>query len=116
MDLDFQQRTIEAKINISHSLQLHHVTVAVDILHPKRGYMKISLKSPPQTVSVLFDEHGDTDPNITPNWTFSSLRYWGELSGGEWTLVIEDRLQSVVYASSQRKLVSWKLNLYGIPS
>jgi len=42
------------------------------------------------------------------NWTFSTVRNWGESSRGNWTIVVIDRLPG-----GQGTLSSWNLHFYG---
>jgi subtilisin family serine protease len=71
-------------------LRVEHVEVTVNITHAWRGDLEITLTSPSGTVSTLasptFSDSGD---NYT-NWTFSSVRHWGESSEGTWQLSIRD--------------------------
>ncbi len=70
--------------------RVEHVTVKLDVTHPKRGQLRITLISPSGTVSELATKHND--PNSDIDWTYMTVRNWGEDAGGEWTLKIEDLL------------------------
>ena len=72
------------------NLRVEHVTVTVDIAHTYRGDLEIVLVSPSGTESRLAEEHSDNGNNFT-NWTFSTVRCWGEDSDGTWTLRVTDR-------------------------
>ena len=67
-----------------------HVTVTLNIEHSLRGDLEIVLTSPSGTESRLFELHNDQNPNLR-NFTFSTVRNWGENSSGVWTLKIADR-------------------------
>jgi subtilisin-like proprotein convertase family protein len=71
------------------NLRTEQVTVTVNISHTNRGDLKVTLTSPSGTVSRLAEVHSDTG-NDYSNWTFSSVRNWGENSTGTWTLNISD--------------------------
>jgi subtilisin-like proprotein convertase family protein len=75
----------------SANLRVEHVTVNVTINHTARGDLAITLTSPSGTVSRLAEVHSDTSNNYT-NWTFSTVRHWGENSQGTWTVKIADTL------------------------
>jgi subtilisin-like proprotein convertase family protein len=81
---------ITRSFNLSASnIRVEHVTVRVAINHSARGELAISLTSPGGMTSRLAEVHADTNPNYQ-NWTFSSVRNWGEASNGVWTLKIAD--------------------------
>jgi len=81
---------ITRSFNLSTSnIRVEHVTVRVAINHSARGELAISLTSPGGMTSRLAEVHADTNPNYQ-NWTFSSVRNWGESSTGVWTLKIAD--------------------------
>ncbi len=80
---------ITRTFTIPTNLRAEHVTVTVNISHPRRGQLAIDLISPNGTISRLAEKHADNNPNYT-NWTFMTVRNWGENSIGTWTLVIKD--------------------------
>ena len=66
-----------------------HVTLRLSISHTARGNLRITLTSPGGMSSTLADVHPDTFDNYN-NWTFSSVRHWGENPAGVWKLKITD--------------------------
>lgn len=70
-------------------IRVEHVLVSVNIAHPSRGQLAVTLISPSGMVSRLAEKHADTNPDY-PFWTFSSRRHWGELSTGTWKVKIAD--------------------------
>ncbi len=81
-------------------LRVETVEITVDIPHTFRGDLEIDLISPSGTVSRLAAATlADDGYNITTHstglgyepWTFTSVRHWGESSGGIWKLVVRDR-------------------------
>lgn len=76
-------------VQIDEQIQIEHVLITLDIEHPSRGELEISLESPSGTISYLSRVHSDTNSDF--KWTFMSVHYWGENSEGEWTLRIEDK-------------------------
>ena len=72
------------------SIRVERVTVKVNINHLSRGQLTVTLTSPSGTVSRLAEKHGDTGDDFA-DWTFSTVRNWGENSAGTWTLNIADR-------------------------
>lgn len=71
------------------NLRVEHVTVKVSISHTSRGNLDITLTSPSGMVSRLSEVHTDPNDNYS-NWTFMTVRNWGESSTGSWTLKVAD--------------------------
>ncbi|MEK7953715.1 S8 family serine peptidase [Luteolibacter soli] len=72
------------------NLRVEQATVTLTANHANRGELEVTLTSPSGTVSRLAEKHNDGASNYT-DWTFSSVRHWGENSAGTWTLKIADR-------------------------
>uniref|UniRef100_A0A7N8Y1Q5 Proprotein convertase subtilisin/kexin type 7 n=1 Tax=Mastacembelus armatus TaxID=205130 RepID=A0A7N8Y1Q5_9TELE len=82
---------------------LEHVAVTVTITHPCRGNVEIVLDCPSGMTSVIGARRTiDNDPAGYQDWTFSTVRCWGERANGQYTLKISDHI-----------LKEWKLTLYG---
>jgi len=77
----------------ANNLRVEHVTVRLSISHTYRGDLEISLTSPSGMSSRLAEKRSDSNDNYT-NWTFSSVRHWGESSVGTWTLKIADTAEA----------------------
>lgn len=92
---------------IESNIRVEHVTVKVSITHGYRGDLAISLISPSGMVSQLSEAHGDDGSNYA-NWTFSTVRHWGEMSVGTWTLKIVDE-----GAADAGTLTSAELSIFG---
>lgn len=71
------------------ALRVEHVTVKLNISHGYRGDLAITLTSPSGVSDVLAALHDDSG-NDYADWTFSSVRHWGESSAGTWILKIAD--------------------------
>ncbi len=87
--------------------RVEHVTVTAGITHSARGNLEIILTSPVGTQSRLAELHNDNGDHYS-NWTFMSVRNWGESSTGTWTVKISDRK-----SSNTGTLNSLQLNIYG---
>lgn len=70
--------------------RVEHVTVKLNVTNVPAGQLDITLTSPSGTVSRLSESHSDTS-NLYTNWTFSTVRNWGENPNGSWTLKVADR-------------------------
>ena len=81
--------TREFVITPQDNLRVEHVTVTLNISHTARGNLKITLTSPTGTVSRLAEVHSDTNDNYA-NWTFMTVRNWGENALGTWQLKVTD--------------------------
>jgi len=92
-------------LNITESIVVEHVDVTFKATHPKRGNLRITLKSPWGTVSTLAEEHGDTGKDY--DWTFGTIACWGENSIGTWELSVLDSHGSTGIINS------FQLDIYG---
>jgi len=82
---------------VSHTLSLteaairvEHVQLTVDIDHSYRGDLEVFLTSPSGTISQFTQSHNDGGNDIE-NYTFLTVRNWGEMSTGDWTVRVADR-------------------------
>ncbi|XP_066929488.1 proprotein convertase subtilisin/kexin type 7-like [Clytia hemisphaerica] len=90
---------------------LEHVTLTVSIQHHNRGSLIIQLVSPSGVVSRLASlRQYDKSREGFHDWTFSTVRYWGEEPHGEWKLLIQDESTNV---NRHGTLVSWRITFYG---
>uniref|UniRef100_A0A671LMX4 Proprotein convertase subtilisin/kexin type 7-like n=1 Tax=Sinocyclocheilus anshuiensis TaxID=1608454 RepID=A0A671LMX4_9TELE len=90
---------------------LEHVSVTVTIVHPRRGNVEIRLVCPSGMSSLIGARRSlDVDTTGFTDWTFSTVRCWGERAEGQYTLQITDYKESTL---SSGVLKHWKLTLYG---
>lgn len=105
--------TTGATVNFDFSTQpivrVEHATVHVTLTHPRRGDLQIVLTSPSGMRSVLAERRDDDNANL--DWTFMSVRHWGENSAGTWKLQVVDQVSGNTGA-----LVSASVKLYGTAS
>ncbi len=73
-------------------LRCEHVTLTFTANHTSRGDLTVTLISPSGTESRLAEAHDDT-ANHYSAWTFSSVRHWGEIADGIWTLKVTDEVE-----------------------
>ncbi len=100
-----------SKVTIKRSLNLDSVEVELDIIHPNRGDLVVTLVSPSGTESVLIDRPGkgkDSRNNLL--FRTSSTHFRGEDSQGDWTLKVEDTNPN---NGKVVKLDDWNLILSG---
>lgn len=99
---------ITRQFNFSDSnVRVERVTVRVNIDHTSRGQLAMTLISPSGTESRLTEKHSDSNDHFR-NWTFSTVRHWGENSQGTWTLKIAD-----LATNNVGKVLSAAVTLYG---
>lgn len=94
---------------------LEHVAITVTITHPCRGNVEIVLVCPSGMTSDIGARRAiDRDPAGYQDWTFSTVRCWGERAEGQYTLKISDHPEpsSLQYAGVGL-LKLCKLTLYG---
>lgn len=83
---------VEQEIRVDAApFRVEHVRLRVDVEHPARGELVVTLQSPSGMVSELAHVHPDSFPNY-PNWTFLSRFHWGELAAGVWKVKVADRV------------------------
>ncbi|KAF5921202.1 hypothetical protein HPG69_018602, partial [Diceros bicornis minor] len=111
-------RSLEVLWNVSRTdlemsglKTLEHVAVTVSITHPRRGSLELKLFCPSGMMSLIGAPRSmDSDPNGFNDWTFSTVRCWGERAKGTYRLVIRDVGDETFQAGVLRQ---WQLTLYG---
>ncbi|KAG5837370.1 hypothetical protein ANANG_G00238550 [Anguilla anguilla] len=90
---------------------LEHVSITVTMTHPRRGNVEITLVCPSGMTSLIGARRvRDMDPSGYTDWTFSTVRCWGERAEGQYSLDLTDYSDGVL---SSGVLKYWKLTLYG---
>jgi subtilisin-like proprotein convertase family protein len=100
---------ISQSFTVAGGLDIDWVEVELNLTHPYRGDLVISLISPSGVESRLINRPGngqDAGDNIV--FKLSSTQHWGESSAGTWTLRIQD-----LKSTNTGILNSCKLHLYG---
>ncbi|XP_035678736.1 proprotein convertase subtilisin/kexin type 7-like [Branchiostoma floridae] len=99
----------DADIHFLYSLE--YVLVTVSISHSSRGNLELKLVCPSGTKSVIAAPRSkDKSKDGIKEWTFSTVRCWGEAAVGIWELLITDHGNP---GEGWGKLEKWKLTLYG---
>lgn len=99
---------VTSTVTITDNLSLEYVEVTLNASHNFRGNLEVVLTSPSGSESVLAESRS-TDPFADySNWTFTSARHWDELSQGDWTLSVRDRVAGTVGTFD-----NWSLNVFG---
>ncbi|XP_077421826.1 proprotein convertase subtilisin/kexin type 7 [Vanacampus margaritifer] len=104
-----------ADLALSGMQTLEHVAVTVTITHPCRGNLEIVLFCPSGISSVIGARRAvDRDSAGYQDWTFSTVRCWGERADGQYRLKIADHKEpSSLQCADVGALTQWKLTLYG---
>ncbi|XP_013881486.1 proprotein convertase subtilisin/kexin type 7 isoform X2 [Austrofundulus limnaeus] len=94
---------------------LEHVAITMTISHPCRGNVEVVLACPSGMTSVIGARRViDRDPSGYQDWTFSTVRCWGEKAEGQYTLKISDHKDDAsAQCAAVGVLKQWKLTLYG---
>lgn len=79
---------LQIPLEITTNFVIEHVELNFRATHNRRGDLRIELQSPSNTTSILAEYHNDVNQNY--NWTFATLRCWGEYSMGTWLVKIRD--------------------------
>ena len=89
---------------------LEYVEVTVDLDHEYRGDLEINLVSPKGTVSKIATARPiDRSKSGLRNWTFTTIKCWGEPMSGTWRLQVRD--QTNLYLTGTLK--TWQLAFHG---
>lgn len=91
-------------------MRVEHATVHVTATHGRRGDLEVTLTSPAGTQSKLFVAH-TADANLNMDWTFSSVRHWGETAAGNWTMKIADRRSGTAGTLTEATLTLYGANV-----
>lgn len=95
---------------VKEVVTLEHVTVTVNVQHHYRGNLMVSLVSAEGTTSKLATaRQHDRSSDGFVDWTFSTVRCWGEKPEGTWQLIVIDN----GFDDSRGYLKDWKLTFYG---
>jgi Ca2+-binding RTX toxin-like protein len=83
--------SVTFQLSIPQNILIDHVELTVDILHPNRGDLRITLTSPDGTTSIVMDRPlNGTESGDNLLFRFGSNGFWGENSAGTWTVTITD--------------------------
>ncbi|MBP0002722.1 MAG: S8 family serine peptidase [Cyanobacteria bacterium SBC] len=109
-------------VEVESDITLEWVEVIADFAHEDWNDLTVILTSPDGTETILrhsvpdLDTSGVEIPPLAPEdpfhkgyWTFTTSRFWGESSEGEWTLQVLDEKGNDISGEWN----GWKLNLYG---
>ncbi|XP_048581194.1 proprotein convertase subtilisin/kexin type 7 isoform X2 [Nematostella vectensis] len=104
------QKYTVSKQSVMEVVTLEHVTVTVNIHHRYRGNLIVNLVSPQGTTSKLATaRHHDRSSDGLNDWTFSTVRNWGESPVGTWQLVVIDNGNDI----ARGFVKTWRVTLYG---
>ncbi|MEJ6560735.1 MAG: S8 family serine peptidase [Akkermansiaceae bacterium] len=70
--------------------RVEHVQLYTTIISDRRADLEVVLISPSGTQSILTEAHANSDEQSISDWTFMTVRNWGEGSQGKWILRITD--------------------------
>lgn len=87
---DNDAQGLSSALTIDEALEVESVELSLDAEHSFRGDLEVTLTSPDGTESVLAEQRNDAYDNYN-NWTFTSVRHWGESSLGDWTVTVADK-------------------------
>lgn len=82
---------VQLQIDVAQNLVIEHVTLDVQANGTFIGDLSVTLTSPDGTQSILHTAHSNSADVMSH--TFHSVRHWGELSEGTWTLSVADLAQ-----------------------
>ncbi len=74
---------------VTDTLVVEHMQVHVTWSHPRMADLRVTLRSPAGTVSIL-QRPGASTSAVQSEWTYSTVHHLGESSAGTWTVAITD--------------------------
>jgi len=90
--------------HVTDALVCEHISLRVRSDHPIRGDLRITLKSPRGTTSVLQKLNDDLTPGPT-DWTYHSAQHFYESSLGTWTVAITDEFANNIGSIAELELI-----------
>lgn len=97
-------------LKMANLARVEHITVTMNLRHHRRGDVSVDLISPKGIVShIATSRRDDSSPNGYDNWTFMSVKHWGEDGVGDWSIVVWDRVTN----QNTGSLIDWKITLWG---
>ena len=85
--------------------RIEHVQLRMKISTERRADLDIVLVSPNGTQSILARSHSGSDEVGITNWTFSTVRTWGEGSQGVWVLRLTDKVTGNLAVLNNAQLI-----------
>lgn len=92
---------------------LEYVVFHVTLTHHTRGHLKYVLRCPSGTTSIIPTRPNDRSNDGLNEWTFSTVKCWGESPLGQYSLEIYDNTMILPAGKKLGILKDWKLILYG---
>lgn len=89
----FQLQSANYSFAVTNALLCEHVAVGVQTDHSRRGDLRITLRSPQGTRSVLQRTTYDNTPG-PEDWTYFSTHHFYEAGAGTWTVSVTDESAS----------------------
>jgi subtilisin-like proprotein convertase family protein len=90
----------------SDHFRVEHALLTTSIRHARRGQLEITLTSPDGTESRMATLR-KKDMGANYEWTFTSMRHWGEMAKGDWKVRIADRVKGRTGTVNSLKLTLW---------
>lgn len=79
---------IKSGVAVAGGIVVDKVQVDISITHQRMSDLRVVLVSPNGTQSILMDRPKTSVTSL--NFVFTSNAFWGELSGGAWTVMVYD--------------------------
>ncbi|KAL7276153.1 pheromone processing endoprotease [Rhizina undulata] len=108
--LKSQIQVTKEDISSANVERLEHVTVTMNLKHGQRGDVSVDLISPKGVTSrIATARKYDKSTAGYGDWTFMSVKHWGEDGVGTWTIIVKDTVENQKNGS----LIDWRLTLWG---
>lgn len=90
------------------AMRVEHVEFTVNVKHANRGDVGFILTSPSGMISIVNNRPPDTGADFV-DYTFTSVRHWGEPSTGVWTVKVLDVVGNGITGSAS----NMSMKIYG---
>jgi subtilisin family serine protease len=81
--------TLDVDVSALSKVRIEHVELIVNIKHGKRGTLAVGLVAPSGMLSLANPRPKDETADYS-DYMFTSIRHWGEISGGTWKVRVLD--------------------------
>lgn len=109
VEAQLRLESVERTLVVTNSLICEHVGLRVRARHGRRGDLRITLRSPVGTRSVLQRLNYDEEPG-PQNWTYWSTQHFHEPSAGPWVAAFSDQAEGIT-----GEILEIELIIRGVP-